>query len=245
MKKLLFVAVCAISTFISATSFMLKKEMTAQEIIQKMHKRNAGKWFKTFTFSQKTENYKNDSLINTSTWHETIVYPYHFRITFGEPAEGNAVIYVKDSSYSYKNGKLTRRAARGEDITFLLGGMYFMPFDSVAPKMIKEGFDMQKAHECLWHDRPTYVIGATKDDEKTNQLWIDKKTLVVVRFIKYLPTYKEEAVFSNHIKIGKGYTETNVTFYINDKLYQKESYYNYKANEPVNMKLFDVNNFMR
>jgi hypothetical protein len=245
MKKILFIGACTVSIFIGTSSFKANKDITAQEIIEKMYKRNSGKWFKTFTFSQKTENYRNDSIIKTAVWHEAIVYPNYFRITFDKPEDGNAMIYIKDSSYSFRNGTLRQRTLRTEDITFLLGGMYFVPYDSIAPKMKKEGFDMQKAHECLWNNRPTYVIGAVKDDDKNNQLWIDRKTLAVVRFVQYLPAYKLEAVFSNHVKRGKGYTETDVSIYLNDKLYQKEAYYNCIVNAPVDMKLFDINDFKR
>jgi hypothetical protein len=75
-------------------------------------------------------------------------------------------------------------------------------------------------------------------------LWIDKEKLIVVRFVKYLPTNKQDARMSSHQKFGKAWSETNVVFYLNDKLYQKENYYNCKVNTEVDMGIFDPYNFL-
>jgi hypothetical protein len=244
MKKIIVIAVCVATSFL-LFSFSTNEKITGEQILSKMYKRYAGKWFRNYTFSQITENYKKDSLIKTLPWHETIVYPHYFRMTFGEPKEGNAMLYVKDSSFLFRNGKLVQKGLRTEDITFLLGGMYFIPFDSVKPKMIKEGFDVSKAHESIYQGKKMYVIGSDTDEEKTNQLWIDKEKLIVVRFVKYLPSMKQEAILGDHKKLGNAWSETSVIFNINDKLYQKEKYYDYKINTEVDMKIFDPYNFVR
>ncbi|SFQ50214.1 hypothetical protein [Parafilimonas terrae] len=40
---------------------------TGENILAKMHAKYAGKWMKSFSFTQTTESYRNDSLIKTST----------------------------------------------------------------------------------------------------------------------------------------------------------------------------------
>ncbi len=224
-------------------SFKNSDPITGEKILLKMHNRFAGKWYKTFTFTQKTESYINDSLIKTATWHEAIVFPDYFRISFGKMKEGNAVIFVKDSSFNFSKGKLVRKELRGEDLTFLLGGMYFYPLDTVFTKMHKEGYDINKAHESTWKGKKYFVLGSQNDEEKTNQLWIDKEKLFVKRFIKYNSSGKEEGLFGDHVKIGKAWSETSCSFFVNDKLIQKESYYDCIANKSVNLGLFDPYNF--
>ena len=219
------------------------KIKTGKELLAKMYKTYKGKWYKDFTFSQTTENYKNDSLVKTATWHEAIVFPDYFRISFGEPEAGNAMIQIRDSMYNFRKGKLVQQGPKGEDLTFLLGGMYFLPFDSVLVKMGREGYDINKFHEDKWQGKDAYVIGASSADEKTSQLWIDKEKLIVVRFVKYEAKSKEEAVFGNHKQFGKAWSETSCLFYINDKLVQKETYHDCKANGGVDMKIFDIQNF--
>ncbi len=208
-----------------------------------MYSRYHNNWYRNFTFDQITESYKNDSLVRTATWHETIVFPDYFRISFGDVANGNAVLFVKDSSFNFTKEKLTRKGPRRDDLIFLLGGMYFISFDSVKVKMIKEGYDITKACETNWQGKATYVLGANNAEDKMNQLWIDKEKLIVVRFLKYNGHNKEEAIFGDHVKYGKAWSETSCIFYNNNKLIQKEKYFNCKANTDVDMQIFDPYHF--
>ncbi len=244
MKKLISFASLALIVLLML-SFKESKPITGVDILSKMHKRYAGKWFKTFTFTQKTESYKNDTLIKTARWYEAIVFPDYFRISFGEVKDGNAVIFIKDSSYNFSKGKLVRKGLRGEDLIFLLGGMYFHPFDSVLKKMEREGYDIHKAYERTWNGRKYYVLGAQNEGEKLNQLWIDKEKLFVKRFIKYNGNTKEEGLLGDHVKIGKAWSETSCSFFIDDKLIQKETYYDCVANKPLSLDLFDSYNFKK
>jgi hypothetical protein len=244
MKKLSFYTFIVLA-FLIIYAFKPVPYVSGEKIIEKMYKKYAGKWFNNVQFSQITENFKNDSLIKTTVWHENIVFPYHFRITFGDSSQGNAIIYKYDSSFLFRKGILVKKELRTDDIPFLIGGMYFLPLDTVKIKMIKEGFDITKAHESVWQGKKVFVIGSSTDDEKVSQLWIDKEKLVVVRFIKYLQEMKQEALLSNHKKIGKGWAETNVVFNLNDKLYQKEIYFNYKVNAAINMNIFDPYRFVK
>lgn len=147
MKKGIYAFACLLLSvsFISA-SFPPKK-ITGEKVLREMYIRYAGNRYKNFTFTQTTENYRNDSLVKTATWYEAIVFPDDFRISFGDIRDGNAMIQKKDSVYNFRKGNLVRRTAKGEDLTFMLGGMYFIPFDSVKNRMRKDGYDISKGHE--------------------------------------------------------------------------------------------------
>jgi hypothetical protein len=125
----------------------------------------------------------------------------------------------------------------------MLGGMYFYPFDTVKAMFARYGYDLGKSYETTLNNEPVYVIGAANADEKTNQLWIDKQKLVVVKFISYNNGEKEEGIFKDHKQFGKGWSETACDFYVNGKLIQKEMYYDCKANDNINPKIFDHKNF--
>ena len=242
MKKIISCSTFLIFLLI-IVSFKNDNKISGEKILKKMYSRYNNSWYKNFTFDQTTENYLKDSLVKTATWHETIVFPDHFRITFGDVNNGNAVIFVKDSSFNFAKGKLTRKGLRGEDLTFLLGGMYFISFDSVKTKMVKEGYDITKSYETQWQGNAAFVIGADNDTEKLNQIWIDKEKLIVVRFIHFKGENKEEAVFGDHVKFGKAWSETSCIFYSNDKVLQKEKYFNCKVNGVIDMDIFDPYNF--
>ena len=219
------------------------KPAGSEEVLQKMHRQYAGKWMHSFTFHQTTENYRNDSLVKTSTWYEAVNYPDNFRIDFGNLTDGNAVIFTRDSIYDFRKGQLVRTSVNDDDLTFLLGGMFFYPFDTVKAKLARFGYDPGKFYETSLEDKPVYVIGADDATEKTNQIWIDKEKLVMVKFIKYNDGQKEEGIFGNHKHMGNSWPETSCSFYINGKLFQKETYYDCKADEITDLKIFDPYHF--
>ncbi|MEJ7610567.1 MAG: hypothetical protein WKF88_05245 [Ferruginibacter sp.] len=225
------------------TAFLPQKNITGEQILKKMYSRYSGNWYKNFTFTQTTENYRNDSPVKTATWYEAIVFPDYFRISFGDIKDGNAMLQIKDSVFNFRKGKMFRKSLKGQDHTFLLGGMYFIPFDSVKVRMEKEGYDISKAYESEWKGKKVYVLGANSAVEKTNQLWIEKDRLILVRFLKYEGANKEEAIFGDHKKFGKARSETSCSFFVNDKLIQTEKYNDCRVNTNVDMRLFDPYNF--
>jgi outer membrane lipoprotein-sorting protein len=215
------------------------------EILKKMHDRYAGKWYKTFSFNQTTEIYRNDSLKRSETWYENIKFPNDFRIDFGHPDSGNAVIFKNDSSYSFIKSQKAGVRPNDDDLLFLLGGMYFYPFDEVPVKMKSFGYDLDKFHEDIWKGMAVCVIGALKNQDSVNQIWIEKENFSPVRLLRYEKNTKEEALFENHVKLDGGFTETLVYFYINNKLIQVEKYHDLRANVEIDPAIFDPENFVK
>ena len=243
MRQSAVVTSCIVFVLLISVGLVPPEKLTGEKVLKEMYKRYNRNWYNNFTFTQTTENFRNDSLIRTSTWYEAIAFPENFRISFGEVKNGNAMIQKKDSVFNFRKGKLVSSGPKGEDLTFLLGGMYFIPFDSVKTRTLKEGYDISKAHESVWQGKKVYVIGTDKDADKGNQLWIDQEKLIVVRFIKYETTGKEEGVFGDHKQFGKAWSETSCDFFVNDKLIQREKYYDCKADTDVDRRLFDPYNF--
>jgi hypothetical protein len=232
-----------IITLILAIPFFSNNDLNSEKVLQQMYDRYAGKWYHTFTFVQTTESYKNDSLTKTSTWYEAIMFPEKFRIDFGDIKNGDAVIFANDSAYNFRKGSLKSTTADNNDLTFLLGGMYFYSFDKSLSEIKSLHYDLTKFHEDTWKSKPVYVIGANTNDEKVNQLWIDKEKLLVVRFIKFDDNRKEEGVLEDQINLGGGWSETKATFYINDHLIQKEYYHECKANVEIDPRIFQPSEF--
>ncbi|MEO8764857.1 MAG: hypothetical protein ABI416_11245 [Ginsengibacter sp.] len=234
---------------VAAWVVLLTTAMTAppgsKELLKKMHDRYAGKWYKTFTFNQTTEIYSNDSLKRSETWYEHIKFPNDFRIDFGNPDSGNAAIFKNDSAYLFRNGQKVHVRPDQDDLLFLLGGMYFYPFEEVTAKLQSFGYNLDKFHEDTWKGQSVYVIGAAKGEDLVNQLWIEKENYSPVRLIKYEDSNKQEAYFENHMKLGGGFTETLVHFFINDKLIQVEKYHDLKGDMEINPAIFDPENFVK
>src|SRR5579862_2256407 len=228
---------------IAALTFVQQDDMNSEKVLHQMYDRYSGKWYRTFTFVQKTENFRNDSLVKTSTWYEAVMFPDKFRIDFGDLKNGDAVIFAHDSAFNFHAGVLKSRNADHNDLTFLLGGLYFYPFVKSIEQVKALHYDLSKFHTDRWNNKPVYVIGANTNDEKVNQLWVDKEKLVLVRFIKYDENRKEEGILADQQKFAGGWSETKATFYINGKLVQKEYYRQCTANGNIDAALFEPAEF--
>jgi hypothetical protein len=231
-------------TFAAAILVLLclsaKAPETSTSLLQKMYARYHGKWGKSLSFDQTTERYRNDSLISTATWYEHIIYPDKLRIDIGSVNSGNFILFMSDSTYRFKDNKLAKATRDENELIFFLGGMYSMTFDEIKAHFASLHYDLSKFHESTWKGKPVYVIGTNTDDEKVNQLWIDKKDLYAVRFIKYDNDTKEEGWFEGQIPEGGGWSETLCTFFINDKKLQVEKYHHVVAGEHIDAGIFDV-----
>ena len=215
------------------------KNSTSKEVLTSMYKKYHGTWHKSLKFTQTTERFRNDSLINTSTWYETIVYPDLLRIDIGSVNSPNGILFRHDSTYVFRAGKIVRGERNENELIFFLGGMYFKTFDQVLAHFADLHYDLSKFHASTWKGKPVYVLGADKDDDKVNQLWIDQEKLVAVRFLKYEKDTKEEGTFEQQVPVKNAWSETRCSFYFNDKLLQTETYRDLKADEPIDMKIFE------
>ncbi|MBS1532280.1 MAG: hypothetical protein JSU01_18405 [Bacteroidetes bacterium] len=214
-----------------------------KDIVKRMYERYHGKWQAGLTFVQTTEQYRNDSLKKTAIWHEAALFPDKLRIDMGAIADQNAIIFRNDSLYNFRKGKLLMAGEYDDDLSFLLGGLYFYPLDTALEKFGKYGYDLSKSCTGTWQGRPVLIIGAASTDEHVTQLWVDQKNLYAVRMIKYNGNSKEEGRFDDHIQIGHGWSETKCTFYRNDKLTQTEYYKDCKPAPDLDLRLFDPASF--
>jgi len=216
-----------------------KNNSTSKEVLTSMYKKYHGTWHKSLKFTQTTERFRNDSLINTSTWYETIVYPDLLRIDIGSVNSPNGILFRHDSTYVFRANKIVRGEKNENELIFFLGGMYSKTFDDVLKHFGELHYDLSKFHASTWKGKPVYVLGADKDDDKVNQLWIDQEKLVAVRFLKYEKDTKEEGTFEQQVPVKNAWSETKCSFYFNDKLLQTETYRDLKADEPIDMKIFE------
>ena len=174
-----------------------------------------------------------------------MLYPDKLRIDIEPLADNNSIIFRGDSTYRITAGQLKSASGQGNDLIFLLGGLYSYPLAQTMDKLTKLGYDVSQAHEDIWKDKPVYVIGAAKGDLKVSQLWIDRENFYLVRMIEFNKGTKEEALFDDHLKLDGAWTETKVHFYINDKLLQVESYYDVKAVGSLDAATFDPARYIK
>lgn len=211
----------------------------ATSVLHKMYDRYHGHWPRTLHYRQETERYRNDTLYRKDTWYTAISYPAFYRVDFGEPQYGNAMLADKDSSWFFKDGHLSRADDIGNATVFLLGGMYFYPFDTVLRELKKMGYALDMSCTGIWKGRPVYIIGADREDERVNMIWIDKEKLVPLHYMRYDDGPAEEGFFDNQVLMDGCWVGTKATFYRNGHLLQREKYVHCVVNDTIDRRVFD------
>ncbi|NAS32743.1 hypothetical protein GTQ40_17315 [Flavobacteriaceae bacterium R38] len=209
---------------------------TTRELLQAMKTKNDSTWFQHFTFKQKTIAF--DTLgkqVNTSIWYEAVSYPYLFRID-RDIENGNYTIYRKDSTYQFQQGNLI--SANNTPATHLLfkGGLYFISLDQALTKLQKYNYNTQVFRKDVFMGQPVYVIG-----EDTNQFWLHAKEFYCIRRISTTSNGRKlDAVYADFKRLGKGWVEQKVTFYLDNQKRLEEFYFDIKLKNHIDPKTFDV-----
>jgi hypothetical protein len=213
---------------------------TGNDVLHNMHQYYKNAPCKRYTFSQKNNHYRNDSIIRTSKWHEYIEFPDKFRINFEDTVLGNFVIFKNDSAYRYKNNELKKTSRNANTLLLLLGGMYYRSLPDVIERLQKEGYNtnlisLQKRKKTSY-----FVIGALLGDTTSNQIWVNKKKYRVERIIEKIDTdHTMDMTFDSFQKLCEAFTETTVTFSNNGKLEQQEHYYHIKISNSFEDEIFN------
>jgi hypothetical protein len=216
------------AAFLSAT-FFAQDPRSGTELLKLMHAKFYQGPCRSYTFSQKNTHYRNDSITKTSVWHEAVEFPDKFRIDFGKKEDKNYVVFRNDSTFSYKDGKLINQKTDTNSLLLLLGGMYYRNIEDVLHRMKRAGYDLNILSLQKWNNENMFVIGAKETNLTSNQVWINKKDLRVVRIIeKIKETETMDMRFESHQPWCKGFVETKVSFRRNGKLEQVEEYYDIK-----------------
>ncbi len=216
---------------------------TGADIVKQMHDKYVGKWFKTLTFVQQTTRPTKSGKDTVQTWYEAASVPGFLRIDFGNPSDGNGALYTHDSAYTMSNGTVKKADAGGNPLIPLLFDVYAVPVDRTLSDLHTLKIDMSKVHQSTYDGRPVYIIGADAGDLKAPQVWIDTERLILVRqvFVEgpdSAPTYIDSQ-FKKYRPIGHSWIAPECSFFIGDKLIQKEDYTDIKADVPLSPGLFD------
>ena len=220
------------NTWILIVLFMstLLNAQNGTDIIKSVHKKYYQGPCKIYTFSQKNTHYKADTVSGHSEWYEAIEFPDKFRIDFGDRKAGNYVIFKRDSVFNYKKSELVSTRSDSSTLLLLLGGMFYRKLDDVLNRIRIANYNTKILSVQMWNGEDTYVIGAKEKDLTSNQIWINKKTLRVMRIIEKMNDEDTmDMRFEAHQDWCKGYVETKVSFRRNGILEQVEEYFDIKV----------------
>lgn len=243
--KLIMTFLLLALTVVSANA---EKITTAEQLVSAMHKKYAGKWYKTLIFAQKTTRFKPDGSVENGIWYEALSMPGKLRVDFDPLESGSGVIYSNGINNNFKDGKLLNSQPVNHALLVLGFDVYFQPTETTLEQLKKMKMDLSVLREDVWQGRPVYVVGAKAGDLRSPQFWIDKKNLYFVRLIQ--PVGKDgasiqEIEFNKYQKVkGGGWIAPEVVFIVNGKRVFLEEYYGIRTNIPIDENLFDPQKWM-
>jgi hypothetical protein len=202
-----------------------------------MHDRYAGKWFGTLTFIQKTTIRRPDGTEQVSTWYEALRGP-RLRIDMGDPSLGNGALYTPDSVYVMRGGKVARAMAEGNPFLPLVMGVYVQPLAETVRQLAPYKVDLTKSYARDWEGEPTYVVGAVSASDTTSpQFWVERKRLIVTRFLfSLIPTPEsrlQDIRLENNVAVGGGWLAVRVRMLDKGAPMQTEEYSSWRVDVPL------------
>jgi hypothetical protein len=236
-----FITILLLLFCFACASTKSKKELrgikNTRDLVQTMHARKTSNWVKSFSFIQSTYRYKPDGGIDTSLWYETIAYPDKFRIDFGAPALGNAVLYRQDSVYRYKNFRLQGAQAEVNDLLLMTGAVRVFPVDSTMARLERSGVLTTLFRKDTFMEQPCYVIGKwVAGQKKSKEIWIEENRLLLIRQLESAPDGAPlEIIFSEFTKVQDSWIEQWVTIKYDNKIVQTERYNDITVRGPNNL----------
>jgi len=203
-------------------------------LLDRMRSKYVGKWFKTVTFSQQTIQKRPTGVVDTSTWYEALKSPDRLRIDFGDPKNGNGVIYTADSLYVIRSDTIARTVASGNPFLPFVAGVYAQPLDTTLKQIGVYKFDLTKSYKTTYQGHPAYVVGSTSErDTLSPQFWVDGEKLVVVRMLVALnpnaPTDVADIRLDDYRKVGGGWLAVHVAIMRGGEVIQREDYADWRG----------------
>lgn len=232
--------------FVSVQGIAQTQIMSTRQLITTIQARYTGQACRTYTFVQHNTHYENGAEKGKSVWYEAIEYPGNFRIDFGEPSLGDAVIFARDSVYRFKEGKLVNKRRQPNDLLFLAAGWLYHPVDTVLARLSAMGYDPTQFSTTTWQGQAVYSIASPAGAGTQQAVYVSVDNLLTIGLKKEVAGKPAETtLFEAFTAQCGGYLESRVTFSTGGQPVQVEEYKDVKGGVALPAGLFDPAQFGR
>jgi hypothetical protein len=212
-------------------------------LIKAMRDRYGGKYLKTLSFLQNNTRYTTTGQEQKSQWYEHMEIPGKLRIAFLPASQRSGLVQVDDRVASFDNGIRVDFRPSVNPLLLLTADVYVAPVPAIMRALDSLDVDGEIIRSDVWEGRPVYVVGAKAGDSTSNQLWVDKDDLRLVRFIQR--NRSGERTIVSDIRV-QGYKEIQgfdvpTTFLVirNGRPFWREEYTDVRVNEEFPPGTFD------
>jgi hypothetical protein len=216
--------------------------VNGSDVVQAMHDRYAGVWYKTLSFSQTTTITLPNGGTLVQQWLEAGKFPGRLRIDT-DTAGRSGVIYSGDSVYRFVNGKLAAATADRNELLILGFDVYTQPAARSIEVLKSRGIDMSKVSRATWEGRPAFVVGAESGDSTSKQFWVDAERLLFLRLLETVTTangpIRREYRFLKYVPHGNAWVSEEVVGLRDGKPSLHEVYANVQPDVALDDAMFD------
>jgi hypothetical protein len=153
-------------------------------LIKAMHDRYDGKYLKTMSFLQNNTAYSTSGQEQKSQWYEHLEIPGKLRIAFLPATQKSGLVQIDDKVASFDNGIRVDFRPSVNPLLLLTADVYAAPVATIMHGLDTLHVDENVFRDDTWDGQPVYVVGAKAGDTTSNQLWVDRDQLRLVRFIQ-------------------------------------------------------------
>lgn len=157
---------------------------SAGGLVKAMHDRYAGKYLKTMNFVQNNIAYTTTGQEQKSQWYRHMEIPGKLRIAFLPATLKSGLVEVDDRVASFDNGIRVDFRPSVNPVLLLTADVFVTPVAATMRGLDSLSVDAEIIRSDQWEGKPVYVVGAKAGDSTSNQMWVDKDHLRLVRFIQ-------------------------------------------------------------
>jgi hypothetical protein len=212
-------------------------------LVNAMHDRYSGKFLKRMSFLQNNTRYTTTGDEQKSQWYEHLEIPGKRRIAFLPAAQKSGLVQVDDRVASFDNGIRVDFRPSVNPLMLLTADVYVAPVATILRGLDSLDVDHSIIRNAEWEGEPVYVVGAKAGDSTSNQMWVDRNHLRLVRFIQQSKMGERTIVSDIRVRNYKDIQgfEVPTEFLVlrNGRPFWREQYADVKVNEEFPPRTFD------
>ena len=213
--------------------------LPGEAVVRSAYKMYVGKWFRSAQWVQRTSQLGAQ---HAETWYGTLQPPGLLRYDVAPGATGRALLYRNDSLYQFGKGQLRGKAPDVQPLFVLLHDLHSAKPEKTIAMLTKYHFDLSKSYELTWDKTVVIVVGASKGDSTSNQFWLEKKRMLLLRVIEKNaadPRRPLDAQISGYEKAAGGWFERTVAVFLGGQLTSLSEYTDVTVNPTLESGLFE------
>jgi len=168
----------------SSRSASTVRATSGSGLITAMHDRYDGKYLKTMSFLQNNTAYTTTGQEQKSQWYEHMEIPGKLRIAFLPATQKSGLVQSDDKVASFDNGLRVDFRPSVNPLLLLTADVYVAPVIAVMHALDTLHVNADLIRDDTWEGQAVYVVGAKVGDTTSNQMWVDRDQLRLVRFIQ-------------------------------------------------------------